>query len=227
MAKGAPQDDFVEFIEGLLAKHGPDSQGAVGWFRGDADARYRVMLELVRPTTSPVSLLDFGCGLAGLYDYVQRQRLPNIEYTGLDISGKLLTIARQRYPEVTFHQFDVLDAQAPPLALCDYVVMNGIFTYRGEHSNEEMFTYLRRLVSRVFESVRIGLAFNVITPYVDWLRDDLFHLPVDELLGFLSRQISRHVVIRHDYGLYEYTAYVYRDPSDPSQEATKRLVARP
>jgi hypothetical protein len=49
-------------------------------------------------------------------------------------------------------------------------------------------------------------------------------MAVDDLLTFLSQEVSRHVVIRHDYGLYEYTAYVYRDPSDESQLQAKRLV---
>ena len=88
--------------------------------------------------------------------------------------------------------------------------MNGIFNYRGALSQDDMFEYLRTLIRRVSEKAAIGLAFNVMTKQVDWERDDLFHLPVDRLLTFLSREVSRHVVIRHDYGLYQYTAYVYR-----------------
>jgi hypothetical protein len=44
------------------------------------------------------------------------------------------------------------------------------------------------------------------------------------LLSFLSHEVSRHVVIRHDYGLYEYTAYVYKNPTAPEQGGAKRLV---
>ncbi|RBB95712.1 SAM-dependent methyltransferase, partial [Pseudomonas sp. MWU12-2115] len=46
---------------------------------------------------------------------------------------------------------------------------------------------------------------------VDWERDDLFHVPVTQLTHFLSRELSRHYVVRHDYGLYEYTTFVYRE----------------
>ena len=46
---------------------------------------------------------------------------------------------------------------------------------------------------------------------VDWERDDLFHLPLDLLADYLTRNLSRHFVIRNDYGLYEYTVYVYHD----------------
>ena len=46
---------------------------------------------------------------------------------------------------------------------------------------------------------------------VDWERDDLFHWGLDELTAFLTKDISRRFVLRNDYGLYEYTVYVYRD----------------
>jgi hypothetical protein len=45
---------------------------------------------------------------------------------------------------------------------------------------------------------------------VEWERDDLFHLPFDVMASFLAERLSRRFVIRHDYGLYEYTTYVYR-----------------
>jgi hypothetical protein len=37
-------------------------------------------------------------------------------------------------------------------------------------------------------------------------------------------EVSRHITIRHDYGLYEFTTYVYRDPSDPDMVHAKPLL---
>jgi hypothetical protein len=73
-----------------------------------------------------------------------------------------------------------------------------------------MFAYVRALVGRVWEHTTRGMAFNVMSKHVDWERDDLFHLPFDELAGWLVSEISRNFVIRSDYRLYEYTTYVYR-----------------
>jgi hypothetical protein len=55
-----------------------------------------------------------------------------------------------------------------------------------------------------------GVAFNVMARHVDWMRDDLFHLSLDEMASFACRELSRDFVIRNDYGLYEYTVYVYK-----------------
>jgi hypothetical protein len=66
----------------------------------------------------------------------------------------------------------------------------------------------------VFAKARAGIAFNVMTAQADWERNDLFHLPLDRLSDFLTRELSRHFVIRNDYGLYEYTTYLYHEPAD-------------
>ena len=73
-----------------------------------------------------------------------------------------------------------------------------------------MLDYFKQLVKAVFSKARKGLAFNVMSKDVDWERDDLFHLSFDELSKFLTEEVSRNFVIRNDYGLYEYTVYIYK-----------------
>jgi hypothetical protein len=90
------------------------------------------------------------------------------------------------------------------------VIMNAVFTEKLDLAYDEMFVYERALVARVWDHTRSGMAFNVMSKHLDWEREDLFHLPLDELAGCLASLISRNFVIRADYGLYEYTTYVYR-----------------
>ena len=91
-----------------------------------------------------------------------------------------------------------------------YIVMNGVFTEKLELTFDEMLTYFKDVVTRIFNKARVAIAFNVMSPHVDWERQDLFHLPLDLLAAFLAKEVSRDFVIRNDYGLYEYTTYVYR-----------------
>jgi hypothetical protein len=92
------------------------------------------------------------------------------------------------------------------------VVLNGVFTEKRALTFQEMWTHTQQLLDRVFQAARIGIAFNVMSKHVDWERDDLFHLPFDVLAEFLRRKLSRHFRFRADYGLYEFTTYVYREP---------------
>lgn len=218
-----PYDQIVSFCEACLDEHGDTARG-VGWPRGDADTRYRVMLDVVRPSAKRVSLLDFGCGASHFHEYILTHRPDEIAYSGLDLSRRFLSLSRTKYPAITYYDTDVLDPAAASLPRFDYVIMNGLFSYRGRLSHAEMFEYLQQMVRTVFSRSTIGIALNVMSTQVEWERDDLFHLAVDPLLSFLSHEISRHVVIRHDYGLYEYTVYVYHAPSAPEQHAAKRLL---
>ena len=93
----------------------------------------------------------------------------------------------------------------------EYVVLNGVFTYRLDISYERMLAYWQNLLLQVFPLARKGLAFNVMSTAVDWERDDLFHLPIEVVTTFVTERLSRRFVIRHDYPLYEYTTYVYRE----------------
>lgn len=204
---------LIDHYEGCLERHG-DSHLGVDWPNAsDAEIRYRVMAEVMSPAdaTEPVSLLDFGCGAAHLYDYLQRQGRTNVRYIGLDASPKFVELSQAKFPHLKFLCLDAL-ADAAPLPSVDYLVMNGVLTEKRGMSFDEMWAYAQRLIERVFPAVQRGLAFNVMSKHVDWERDDLFHLPFDALADFLKRRVSRHVCFRADYGLYEYTAYVFREP---------------
>ena len=214
---------IVEESEKWLSRHGDRPEG-VGWPRGDAVTRYRVMLESIRPEhRDNVSVLDFGCGLSHLYDYIRQHGLSGINYSGLDISPRFLELAKKKYPDVTYYANDVLEDDSS-LPTFDYVILNGIFNSRVKMSGPEMFAFVKGLIERLFAHARRGISFNVMSKQVEWERDDLFHLPMDELATFLATTVSRHFVIRHDYGLYEYTTYVYRDPTAPEQVQAKRLI---
>lgn len=205
--------EIVAQVESYLQQHGPDHRG-VGWFKGEqVGPRSEAMLGVIRePVGEPVTLLDFGCGAAHLCDYLRETGRAHIAYTGLDLSSAFLEISRAKYPQLSFLQMDVLDPDAV-WPRFDYVVMNGIFTQRVSLSEVEMLAYMERLIGVVFAHARKGLAFNVMSKHVDWERDDLNHISFDQLSELLVRSVTRHFVVRHDYGLYEYTVYAYPEPA--------------
>lgn len=100
-----------------------------------------------------------------------------------------------------------------PLPTATYVVANGVLTYKADLAHHEMWEYAQRFLERAYSMARRGLAFNVMTTHLDWERDDLFHVPFDTMAAFVHETLSRNFVFRQDYGAYEYTVYVYRDPA--------------
>ena len=203
---------LVAYYESCLERYG-DTHLGVDWPKQeDVETRYRVMLELIRARNGErVSLLDFGCGASHLYEYILRTRLHTVEYSGLDLSKRFIELSKKKFPKLQYYCLDILEEGAN-IPEFDYIVMNGVFTEKLHLSFDEMWTYAKRVIGQVFARARVGIAFNAMSSHVDWQRDDLFHLPLDELAAFLTKEVTRHFVIRNDYGLYEYTTYVYRRP---------------
>lgn len=199
---------IVEHYEKCFSEHGPGHLG-VDWPNArDADIRYATMLGVIDDDGDPISLLDFGCGSGGLFDYLERHRseYESVRYQGHDISKAYVDYCRQTYPDVNFTCGDVLvDARLPRV---DYAVANGVFTEKLTLSTDEMFEFLRDIVTVLYASVDRGLAFNVMSKKVDWERDDLFHLDAKRLRSFAVDELGASLELVEDYGLYEYTAYL-------------------
>lgn len=204
------QKYLSEACEADLEKYGDTFRGA-GYTKSknDAERCYKVMLDLVRPSVASVSLLDLGCGLAHFYEFMQAHGVTNIEYSGIDLSEKYLSVAKEKHPGVSFRALDVR-AEPELMGTYDYVVMNGLFNYRGKHTQGEMLDYWSSMIDVAYRHCNYGIAFNVMSKIVEWERDDLFHLSFDDLAAHVSKNLSRNFVIRHDYRMYEYTTYVYR-----------------
>lgn len=202
---------IVDHYGRCLGQHG-DTHCGVDWPKvADVSTRHRIMLEMLRPSNQRVKVLDFGCGTAHLLDYIKRHELSNITYAGLDILEQSIAICKKKHSDRSFYCCDILSSP-DVVPVFDYIVMNGVLTVKCDLSFDAMWSYTRALLKVVFTKVRYGFAFNVMAAQVDWEREDLFHLPFDTLAWFLCRELSRHFVVRNDYGLYEYTVYVYKKP---------------
>ncbi len=190
-----------------------DTHKGVDWPNySDTILRHRVMSGLFRDQKN-MSVLDIGCGLAHYLDYLKLyESEKNIKYTGLDISEKFISHCKHKHPEISFIQHDLL---LTPLDIkVDFCVMNGLFTVKRDIPSDIFFNFMKNMVKTSFNLCTKGIAFNVMSKNVDWERDDLFHLSLDEVTKFLCKEISRNFIIRNDYGLYEYTVYVYLNPME-------------
>ena len=193
-----------------MEQHGDNHLGVDWPNMPDLRTRFDIMLDIRKDLTS-IKLLDFGCGTGLLYDYLRSKELISVEYIGLDISSKFIELCRVKYPAIKFHCLDV--NEEPLLFDYDYAICNGTFTEKLDLTFDEMFDFFSKTVMNLFNKSRKGIAFNVMSSHVDYVRDDLFHVPHDVMADFIIKNLSRHYVIRNDYGLYEYTVYVYKEPS--------------
>ena len=140
--------------------------------------------------------------------FLNEKKENEIVYSGLDINEKFYDHCIKKYPEVNFFLKDInINDEIPNF---DYIVCNGTFTEKRDLSYEEMFDFMSNTLKTLWSKTNKGIAFNVMSKLVDWERDDLFHVSMDEIGLFLKNNLSKNFVIRNDYKLYEYTIYVYK-----------------
>jgi len=201
---------IVDHYENCFEQYGDTSKGMDWPNESDNMRRCNVMLGLIRKSskTNP-TLLDFGCGTGHLLDYIKSNKLNDLTYAGCDLSTVFIDVAKGKYPECDFYELDILK-EPKSLPNFDYIICNGVFTVKRELSFDQMWEYFKKMLSIIYEKANLGISFNVMSKAVDWERDDLFHLSTDLLINFITKNISRDFVIRNDYGLYEYTVYIYK-----------------
>jgi len=178
--------------------------------------RCDAMLRMVGAEVTSFSLLDVGCGAGFGIAYLEQHFASRMKrYCGVDVSSLLLDAARRSYPGHEFVVRDIIEAPLPERAF-DFTVINGVLGPKFSLTHEAMEAFAMALLKSAWRSTGIAMSFNVMSAHVDWTREDLFHWPLDRMAGFCTKELSRHFNVFADYGLYEYTVQVFREPRPPS-----------
>jgi SAM-dependent methyltransferase len=186
------------------------------WLDRDADLlkglrRCEAIFRMVDERT-PFSLVDVGCGPGMAIPFLEERFGSSMQqYCGIDISDQLIGAALQRWPKYTFQVQDLIKDPLPSGSF-DYAVLNGVLTAKFSLAHDTMESFAMALLESVWRSTRFALAFNVMSTHVDWERDDLFHWPIEKATSFCAKRLSRNFNVIADYGLYEYTVIVFRNP---------------
>ena len=208
--------EIGSFYEGALAERGINPFGVGHNTPDKAAIRFEVLLGPIDfrsySPESPLRLLDLGCGPGFLLDYLAKNNLlDRVDYTGVDVTEITLEPARTRWPGYRFEIRDVRD-QPFPEGEFDFCIACGVFTSRYANSFAETRDLVEETLKAIWPSVRLGLAFNVMSKHVDWERNDLFHWPLDDIMAFCKENLSLHVTFRLDFGPWETSASVLRTP---------------
>lgn len=205
--RDALKRSVVAHYEARLREHGPGARG-MDW-KDERSQRLRFEMLLEGHELAGRSLHDVGCGSGELCTYL-RERGQEVDYRGSDLSEEMIRAARARHPGVPFERADLL---ADELAPADVLVTSGLFHVKLAASDEAWGAFVRDMLRRMFALARHAIAFNLMSDQVDFRVPKLYYTSPAETLAFCQRELSRHVRLRHDYPLHEYTVHVRRAPT--------------
>jgi hypothetical protein len=208
VARDSLKRDVVHHYESQLRQHGPTARGMNWKDEASQTLRFRILCEI--RDLNGLSLHEVGAGAGHLYDYLRTENI-DADYSGSDLSEDMVQAAKLRHPHVCFDRRDIL--VDPDLPEYDVLVCSGLFFVRLHHTDGDWQDFIYATIRRMYDLCRIGIAFNLMTDQVDFRADNLYYSDPGQTLNFCRRELSRSVVVRHDYPLYEYTTYVYRNSS--------------
>ena len=130
----------------------------------------------------------------------------DVDYTGYDISPELITTAQQKFPQATFRVNDIQEDESQ--RKFDFIVCSQVFNNRLNF--EDNTKVVEDVMYRCFARMTKGMAFDFLSTYVDYRQEGLYYYSPEQMLTF-CKSLSKRVCLRHDYPLFEFTAYVYRD----------------
>jgi SAM-dependent methyltransferase len=192
-----------------LASHGTAPK-SVGWKDEHSQTlRFQKLATLISGEHAPadaITVNDLGCGYGALFNFLDA--LPGVtlaSYHGYDLSEEMLAAARLAADDrARFFQAATATLEA------DYSFVSGTFNVKGTAPESVWSDYVFATITELFSRSSRGMAFNVLTSYVDFRQPNLFYADPAAFFDYCKRELSPNVTLLHDYPLYEWTMLVHR-----------------
>ena len=201
--------DVRDYYSRKITEYGATPMG-VDWNGEESQALRFEQLSKIINTHSHFSLNDLGCGYGALYDFLNDKH-ESFVYTGIDVSKNMIEAAEHRYQGKAKAHFIV---SSEPDHVADFGIASGIFNVRLGRPDEEWKAYLETTLDLLDSTSRLGFSFNCLTSYsdADKMCEYLYYADPCKLFDLCKRRYSRNVALLHDYGLYEFTILVRKQP---------------
>jgi len=186
-----------------LAEYGEDIRALASGNKEGQLIRFQVLSEV--GDLNNHSVLDLGCGFGDFYQYLKERGI-RVNYAGYDICPDFIEICKTRFPDA---QFEVKDIQTERVEQkFDYIVSSQ--TFNNKLVNEDNETLIRDIIKGAYELSNTGVALDMLSTYVDFREEHLYYYNPEEIFKF-CKTITKRVTLRHDYPLFEFTVYLYKD----------------
>lgn len=171
--------------------------------------RFEILSEIDR---NLASVIDVGCGLAHLYDYLASTGYKG-KYLGLDFVEEFIEANQQKYGQEDKLSFKTFDINKDNIDEgYDYIMLSGVFNNKSDNNEEFMYGTIKKM----YDACQKGVAFNAMSTYVDFQADNLYYSNPLDVFDFCKKNLTRKVTLRHDYLVkensipFEYCIYLYK-----------------
>lgn len=171
----------------LLDRWGIDAR-TVLWNSAAQQERRFAQLLAIGDIEAGDSVLDVGCGVGHLYDFLRRSGWSG-SYVGIDLHESMIDAARVHWRSADFRVHDI--AAGPIDEPADWGLISGVLNYRMSNA----WLFFVQVIRHAFASVRRGLLFNFISEECKPHRPQMSYYPVGRVVGHCIRALSHDLVL--------------------------------
>lgn len=189
----------------LLAKFGDTHESAQWSSRDSQELRFKILSQIGDLNNS--SVLDFGCGTGHLSSWFLQNGF-NVRYTGVDVLEEFFEVGKSKaIPRSRFGYLNQFEGEK-----FDYIFISGVFNNKRKNNRQ----FYQETILNLFPRCNKGIAFNMMSTYVDYKNPQLFYESPVRVFNFLKNHITPFVNLRNDYRLkqgvipFEFCVYAYQ-----------------
>lgn len=199
-------DDVRKKYSEAFRAHGDDDR-SVFFPKGRQFNRYQALIPLGIPRGA--TLLDYGCGLGKMYDWLGAIGRKDVGYCGVDITHEFIEHNRNKYPLAEFRH---LAAPGDLTGEWDIVAASGVFSILYTADRSKHLDFVFQTLSQLFhQNTKQLLSVDFMHDEVDYQQEGAFHLSVAEAQAFVSAQLSKRYEIIRSHLPYEFSIKVWKD----------------
>lgn len=168
------------YYETNMAKGLPE-YGILGWESEEAQRlRFDVLLNSVE--LEGMKLLDVGCGTGNLLEYIQSREI-NVAYTGVDILGKMIEMAKNKKLDgAAFYNVDIFKNNIFHEGSFDVIYASGIFNLNLGNNKE----FLLKALGLFTKLSTKAVVFNLLHYASPDREEKYYYFNPDEVIEILN-----------------------------------------
>ncbi len=173
-------------------EHENSESGCLGWENQQAqELRFKILERVIFPHAS---ILDVGCGLGNLYDYLKKRGY-DFSYTGADILPEMISRAKVKNPQQEFICANIFTDDLFGDRKFDIVYASGIFNIELGNNDDFLRNALRKFVSLSNKFV----VFNLLHSRSKTMEAGYYYQNPDGVKRLLADVALKNVVFVDDY----------------------------
>ncbi|MEO7910218.1 MAG: class I SAM-dependent methyltransferase [Roseiflexaceae bacterium] len=209
----------TRYYERLLRQHGNTPQ-ALAERADDKDLEFYQHLFHGIELPEQLSVLDIGCGMGDLIDFLQIRQAPIASYLGIDLVGPFIEQCRQEYlPPCEFRKANFISRSFAPAERFNLVVNMGVLVSRVISYEAYVEYCIKKMIALSSKYVLFNVITNADTSLGNYQNahrlGQITYLPKQRLSEILTRVTSR---ARADFVIHE--LQIYPDATDAFVQIT-------